>query len=141
MPIIGFSLSGIEAKKFEIKGGKQINVNSRPNIKNVKEVSLPNLKKKALSIDFEFTTTYEPKVGEIKINGNLLVLANKNETVLKEWKKNKKLPSPISLEILNYLFRKCLLKMTNISEYLQLPLPLQFPFVKPKTQKEPSYVG
>jgi hypothetical protein len=142
MPIIGFSLSGIDAKKFDIKADKAININSTPRITETKEIALPNLKKKALSMDFEFLTTYDPKIGEIKVNGNLILLTEKNEPVLAQWKKNKSIPQDVSVEVLNHLFKKCLLKSTNIAEDLQLPPPLQFPLIKPKQKEEqPSYVG
>jgi hypothetical protein len=146
MAVIGFTLFSINAEKFDMQAdsgskGGEINVNSSPKIKELKEVTLPNLKKKALSMDFEFLTTYDPKIGEIKINGNLLLLADKNEPILEQWKKNKSIPQAVSVEVLNYLFKKCLLKISNVAEDLQLPPPIQFPVIKPKQKEEPGYVG
>jgi len=112
--------------------GGEIKVNSTPKITDVKEISIQNLGKKSLSMDFEFLTSYEPEIGKITIEGNLLFLADSNEAVLKQWKKDKSLPEDVSVQVLNHLFRKCLIKMATMADELQLPPPIQIPRVKPK---------
>ncbi len=110
-------------------------MNSVPRINDMKEVTISTIgNKKVLSLAFEFVTNYDPKVGEIKIGGDLLYLTDDNKKLLKQWEKDKKLPEKPSLEILNYLFRRCLLKVSNIAEDLQLPPPLPMPRIKPKTK-------
>ena len=133
--MIGLTFKEIEGKRGEepIKG--DLKANSSPVIKNVKEVDVPSLKKKALSIQFDFNTKYEPNVGTVRIGGELLFLTEKNKSVLDLWEKDKKLPDDISITILNYLFRKCLLKVANIAEELQLPLPLAMPKITSKEKK------
>jgi len=106
----------------------------------VKEANVPTLKKKALSLDFDFVTKYSPDMGEVKISGDIMYLTDKNAQILKQWKKEKKLPEDVSIEILNHLFRRCLIKITYIAEDLQLPPPIAMPRVKPKTE-EASYIG
>jgi len=135
MPVIGLTFKEIEGKRGEepIKG--DLKANSSPVIKDVKQVDVPSLKKKALSIQFDFNTKYEPNVGTVRIGGELLFLTEKNKAVLDLWGKDKKLPDDISITILNYLFRKCLLKVANIAEELQLPLPLAMPKISPKEKK------
>lgn len=134
MSIIGLSFDSVEAKRD--KGQKmlaEMKVNSVPRINSIKEVSVPTIgDKKVLSLAFEFVTNYDPKVGEIKISGDLLYTAKDNKALLKQWDKEKKLPEDTSLEVLNYLFRKCLLKVSSIAEDLQLPPPLPMPTIKPK---------
>ncbi len=136
MAIIGLSFSSVEAKRDKGQRiGAEIKVNSVPRINDMKEVTLSTLgNKKVLSLAFEFVTTYNPRVGEIKIGGDLLYLADDNKKLLKQWEKEKKLPEKPSLEILNYLFRRCLLKVSNIAEDLQLPPPLPMPTIKPKAK-------
>ena len=123
MPVIGLTLSSMEAKRGNVAPAGEIKVNSTPKIVEVKEVSVATLKKKALSLGFEFLTTYSPDIGEIKVGGEVLYLADKNATILSQWKKKKKLPEKVSVEILNHLFRRCLLKIANLAEDLQLPPP------------------
>lgn len=136
MAIIGLSFDTFEAKRDkEQKIRAEIKVNSVPRINDMKEVSISTIgNKKVLSLNFEFVTDYDPKVGEIKIGGNLLYMTEDNKKLLKQWDKEKKLPEKPSLEILNYLFRRCLLKVSNIAEDLQLPPPIPMPTIKPKAK-------
>jgi len=131
MPVIGITFNTMEGKRKKGSPHAEIKVNSTPKIISMKEVTVPTLKKKALSLDFEFVTTYDPQIGEIKIGGEILYLAEKNAQILSQWKKNKKLAENVSIEILNHLFRRCLLKISIIAEDLQLPPPVQIPRVKP----------
>lgn len=140
MPVIGLTFNLMEAKRGGAPAG-EIKVNSTPRIVTMKEVNVATLKKKALSLGFEFVTSYNPDIGQIKIGGELLYLADKNAAILKQWKKKKRLPEKVSVEVLNHLFRRCLLKIANIAEDLQLPPPLQMPRVRPAGQQSTDYVG
>ncbi len=132
MAIIGLSFNIIEGKKGEEDVRAEIKVNSVPRINSMKEITVPTLQKKVISMAFEFVTSYDPKVGEIKIGGELLYLTDKMKELMDKWEKEKKLPEKASLEVLNYLFRRCLLKVSNIAEDLQLPPPIPLPKIKPK---------
>ncbi|MFQ5647902.1 MAG: hypothetical protein ACE5FW_01585 [Candidatus Aenigmatarchaeota archaeon] len=140
MPIIGLSFRSIEAKR-ETKAPKgEIKVNSTPKINSVKEVSIPTMKKKALALTFEFITRYDPAIAEIKIGGDLIYMGENNAGILSQWKKKKSLPEKVSVEVLNHLFRRCLLKISNMADDLQLPPPIQMPRVMPKGEGA-GYVG
>jgi hypothetical protein len=136
MAIVGLSFNSVEAKRDkEQRIRAEIKVNSVPRINNIREVTISTLgDKKVLSLAFEFVTNYDPRVGEIKIGGDLLYMTDDNKKLLKQWEKEKKLPEKSSLEVLNYLFRRCLLKVSNIAEDLQLPPPLPMPTIKPKAK-------
>ncbi|MBI2675578.1 MAG: hypothetical protein HYX24_03910 [Candidatus Aenigmarchaeota archaeon] len=140
MPIIGMNVRGIEASKKGEEASQKIDISSTPRITDIKEVDFDLIGKKVLSVAYEFTTTYEPQIGRIKISGELFYMARDGKDIAKQWKKDKKLPEPVSLEILNHLFRRCLLKTAQLSEDLQLPPPIQMPRVMPK-KPETSYVG
>ena len=135
MPIIGLGFSSLEASKEDGQIDGEVKVNSMPAITNVKELTVPNLTKKALSIEFEFSTKYNPDFARIAINGSIMYMADSNKPVLDEWKKNKRLPEKMSLEVLNYLFRRCLLKASLLAEDLQLPPPMPMPRISPKKDK------
>nr|NIO22666.1 hypothetical protein [Candidatus Aenigmarchaeota archaeon] len=109
-------------------------------ITSVKEVNIPTLKKKALGLSFEFLTKYDPGIGEIRISGEVLYLTDKNAQVLRKWKDKKVLPEKMNVEVLNHLFRQCLLKISNLADDLQLPPPIQLPRVRAKGEQE-SYIG
>lgn len=140
MPIIGLTFKSMEAKRDKGKVKGEIKVNSVPKITDVREVKVSNLGKKALALDFEFVTKYKPKIGEARIDGEIVYMAKKNKDILKKWKKKKKLPENISIEVLNHIFRRCLVKVANLTDDLQLPPPLQMPRVKPSGQSA-DYVG
>lgn len=148
MPIVGFRFTSIEGKRLDIEqppNTTEIKVNSTPKITSVKEIDVATFKEKALSIVFEFATSYDPKLAEIKITGDILYIAKDNAAVLKDWKKDKRLPDEVNIEILNNLFRRCLVKISTIADDLQLPPPLQLPRVKTKDStkdsEEVGYVG
>ncbi len=132
MAIIGLSFKAIEGRREPEQVKTEIKVNSVPRINDVRMMKVSSLGKEVLSLDFEFVTAYNPKIGEVKINGDLLYMAKDNKAVLEKWNKEKKLPEDSSLEVLNYLFRRCLLKVSNIAEDLQLPPPIPLPKIKPK---------
>ncbi len=136
MPVIGFSIKKIEAKKDREPGAAQITVNSAPTIVDLKETDIPSLNKKAISLQYEFATKYETDVGSIKVEGDLLYLADDNKVIMDRWNKDKTLPEDVSLEVLNTLFRRCLTKMVVLAEDLQLPPPVQFPIVRLKTKDD-----
>lgn len=137
MPVIGFSIKKMEARKDKEQSGAQITVNSTPNIVDLKELDVQSLDKKALSVQYEFITRYETDVGTIKVEGDILYLSeNGNKEILDKWKKDKTLPDGVSLEVLNVLFRRCLTKIVSLAEDVQLPPPVQFPMIKIKDDEQ-----
>jgi len=141
MPIIGMKFDSMEGKREKMVDKGEIKVNSTPRITSAKLISLPSINKKALALNFDFVTTYSPEIGEVKISGELLYMSEENPKILKQWQSKKSLPENVNIEVLNHLFRQCLLKVANIADDLQLPPPLAIPRVAPKQQKEAGYVG
>lgn len=145
MPIIGFNIKSISADKKKLPKDR-VDINSTPYIISINKTAV-GLKKKedALDIEFQFITKYEPDVGEIKIEGNVLFISNKINNTLKLWKKEKKLLPEVEVEVKNFLFRKCMTIGINLSENMGLPPPIMFPTVIiNKNQKKDSdmrYIG
>lgn len=145
MPIIGFHIKSISADKRNLPKDR-IDINSTPSIVSVNKTTV-GLKKKeeALNISFQFTTKYEPDVGEIKIEGDVMFIGNKLDNVIKLWNKEKKILPEVEVEVKNFLFRKCMTIGINLSESMNLPPPLMFPtIVVNKDQKKETdmrYIG
>ena len=137
MPVIGMKFDSIEGKRGNETPRGEIKVNSTPKITSIKEVDIAPFGKKALAVNFDFSTNYTPNIGEIRITGEILYTTDLHDKVLKEWKDKKTIPETASIEILNHLFRHCLLKIVNISEDLQLPPPISLPRVRPKQKEKP----
>ena len=142
MPIIGISFKSVAAEiDITKKHTGDININSIPTIQKIEKhgLGMANLKE-ALAIDFKFETKYEPKIGNIMIEGRVLYQTDKLDEMLQKWKKEKKLDEAMLVEVLNAIFRKCLVKSVDLSNELSLPPPIRFPVVKPgKEQKD--YIG
>jgi predicted nicotinamide N-methyase len=135
MPAIGLNISGIDAKKFQ-EAAIGVKVNTNTNLKDVKEHSLAPLDKKCVSVDFEFSTNYvsqkDKKVADIIITGDVLFLDEGYKKIIDMWKKEKKLPDDVSLQVINVVFNKCLKKAILLSDDLQLPSPIPIPVAKKK---------
>ena len=141
MPVIGLKFDSIDAKRKKEKLQSDMKVNTTPKIVSMKETELGAIGKKAFAIGFEITTDYNPDIAQVKITGEVLyVNETQKDEIMTAWKKEKKLPENVGVELLNHLFRHCLLKIATISEDLQLPPPLNFPMVKPKSDST-SYIG
>jgi hypothetical protein len=137
MPVIGINIKSIRAEKSEEAVGA-IKVNSNTNIKEVKEQDLPALKQKALSVGFEFKTGYQNEknksIAEIVISGDALFIDEQIDKVVKDWKKDKKLPDDVNLEVINSVIRKGIIKALPLSEELQLPSPIVLPIAKKESK-------
>jgi hypothetical protein len=145
MPVIGFNINKIEAEKKKLPVGAEIKISNTPKISSI-EVDALNLGEKKgekiLKIAFDFLTEFEPKVGHISLSGEMLYLHDDAEELMKTWKKEHALPGPVMVEIMNYLFRRCLIKILSLTEDLQLPPVIPFPLAKLEGQdkKESKYI-
>lgn len=138
MPVIGLNFTRMSGKKGTANAIGEIKVNYAPKFTEVKEVPLSRLNKKALSISFEFFAEYDPAVGEVQLEGNILYLAPKNQPLIAQWEKEKRLPDDLTVEVLNHLFRRCLVKIASIADDLQLPPPIQIPLVQATPANKPQ---
>lgn len=143
MPVIGISVKNVDAKKHEdILGAVKVNTNT--NIKDIKEQELPAFKQKGLTIGFEFKTEYlndkNKPMAEIIIGGDVLFIDQEFEKIVKEWKRDKKLPDDVNLQVINTILRRCIIRALDLSEELQLPPPIALPFAK-KQEENSNYIG
>jgi len=141
MPVIGYNISSIQAERRNAQA-KKIDISSTPRINSVieRDLTFP-ARQSALAIGFEFKTTYNPDIGQIKFVGELLYSDKNNKKILDFWNKKSKLPEQVDIEIKNFLFRKCLTLGIGISENLQLPPPIMFPVLSQKKDEDMRYIG
>ncbi|MBI2650843.1 hypothetical protein HYX01_00015 [Candidatus Woesearchaeota archaeon] len=130
MTIVGFNFTKINAEKKEAAKDK-INVSNNVSISDIEEkkLSIGSEKQKILGFSFEFISKYEPDIGSIKLNGEILVMddSSKAKDVLDGWKKGKKIPKEIMTDILNAILAKCHIHALILSEEINLPPPVPLP--------------
>lgn len=131
--IVGFNFTKMSAERKEGVKGK-ININNNVSIKNVEErdLALGKEKQNALNFTFEFTSKYEPKLGEIMLGGEVIFMADpkKAKEILDGWKKDKKVPKDVMTSILNTVLAKCNIQALIISRDINLPPPIPLPKVE-----------
>ncbi len=139
MTIIGFNFKEIKVSKKEGVKGK-INIKNNVVITDIKEqdLNLGDKSQSALKFIFEFSSKYDPNLGEIILGGDLLFMESSTKTkeILDEWKKSKKVPKDIMAGILNTVLSKCNIEALILSQKVNLPPPIPLPSVKQAEEKE-----
>lgn len=136
MPVVGFNINKIKADIYEIKVEKNINVNSVPNITDVKKKDIGMGMDDVIAVNFNFEVTYEPKIGQIFLEGELLFKSDAADKIAETWDDRKLLDDSVSVEIMNTIMRKCLMKAVTLSDELRLPPPVKFPVVRPAVKDD-----
>ena len=143
--IIGFGFTKLNAEKGENARGK-IDINNNVSIKDVLEDNLAMGKDKQqniLKFMFEFTSKYEPNVGNILFEGELLYMEEPKiaKEILSDWKKNKKLPKELMAGLLNTILIKCNVQALILSQQVNLPPPIPLPKVQISAPVDKDYIG
>lgn len=130
MPIIGLNYKKIHAEKADAL--TRVDISTTPKVIDVKKVKVSGLGQDidVLSVDFEFLSKFEPKAGEISIQGTLMYRTDDAENAVKMWKKDKKLPIEMNVEIINYIFSKIGVFALLISDALGMPPVIGLPKLK-----------
>ena len=126
--IVGFNINSIKAKTNVENASAEIKVNSTPLVVDIEKRDIEEMKD-LLAIKFSFKVDYEPSAGEIKLEGDVLYKSDHHKEIMKRWKDSKTLPADIAVEVLNGIFRGCLIKAVALSADLRLPPPVRFPIV------------
>ncbi len=142
MPIVGFNFTKITAEKNNaVKGNISINTNVQ--IKDVKDtkMKMPS-KQKTIEVDFHYIAKFDPKLGSMDFEGNMILLEDEKRAneLLKYWKKNKKLPDEFVPVVMNTALNRCSIEAVILSKDINLPAPVQMPKIGP-SKKANSYVG
>ena len=133
MSIAGFGFTKIDVlKKENIKG--QINIKNNVIIKDVEKTEVPfgTKKQSVLKFTFEYKAEYEPGVGHIRLEGNLLELREEKEIdkIISVWKKDKKLENDVLNPIINSVLGRSNIEALILSREVNLPAPIPLPKVE-----------
>ena len=133
--IIATNFTKILVEKKSAAKGK-LSISNNVSIDNVEqtEIAISAAKQKALKFIFEFKSKYEPNIGEIVLNGELVFIEkpDKLKEITDSWKKDKKVPKEVMASILNNILAKCNVEALILSREINLPPPVQLPRVTVK---------
>ncbi len=137
--IAGINIRKIDAKREELVGSG-LGITNSPAIVDLKERTLDGTDKKALFINFTYKCVYkggEKEVANIDMAGDVIYIDDDSAQVLKHWKDNGRLPVDFAIGMINAIMRKCVTKVVELADDLQLPPPIDFPRVQkvPETQE------
>ena len=142
MTIVGINFTKMLVEKK--KGTKQkINISNNVSITKVEEISLNfgAANQKSLKFSFKFTSKYEPEVGNIDFEGEVIFLTEKKkgEVLLSQWTKTKKIDPSIMTLLLNNVLNKCNIEALLLSREINLPAPIPLPRINTdKKQEKPK---
>ena len=138
MTIVKINLHKVHAERdLDAKGG-QIKINNNVSVKNVEDMSFAVEGKKGLKFTFAFNCNYEPNLGKIDVEGQVLYVGEeaKISEIKETWDKDKKIPMEIMEQIVNAALHKGNIQAIKISEEVNLPSPLPLPKVQAGSGKE-----
>jgi len=132
--IIGLNINSIRANR-EMQPKGEVTVNSVPRITGIEKRDIFDMKD-VLAAKFEFKTIYEPHIGEIVFEGEVLYRNSDAAKIVKRFKEEKKVDTKVGAEILNAIFSQCLARAVELSIEVRLPPPVQFPRVVPAKEQK-----
>ncbi|MDP3640173.1 MAG: hypothetical protein Q8R53_03150 [Nanoarchaeota archaeon] len=137
MTIVKINLHKLHAERnLESKSG-QVNINNNVSIKDVEDLSFSAEGKKGIKFTFAFNCAYEPALGKIEVEGQVLYV--NDEKIINEikanWEKEKRLPMEIMEEVVNAALHKGNIQAIKISEEVNLPSPLPLPRMRSAERK------
>lgn len=138
MTIVKINLHKVIAERnLQAKPG-QVRINNNVSLKDVEEMSFASEGQKGLKFLFTFSCSYEPDLGNIAVEGQVLYVdAEKKINEIKQsWDKKKQVPMEIMEQIINAALHKGNIQAIKISEDVSLPSPLPLPKVKASAPPE-----
>lgn len=142
MTIVGFNFSKIQAEHGKsAKGDVKIGTNVR--IEDLQSTSLAfGNERSALRAVFSYTVSYDPAIGSIRLEGDVLFMQEKKiiEAILKEWTEKKAMSKKLSAVLVNTIMQKCTIQSLIMARDINLPPPMPLPKVKSQVAK-PSQGG
>ncbi|MGM5484731.1 MAG: hypothetical protein ACQEP1_02555 [Nanobdellota archaeon] len=133
MTIMGINFTKMNVEKKEGKKGK-VNISNNVGLNSVEKVDL-NVggdNQESLKFGFAFSSTYDPEIGKIELEGNVVYMTSKDEakSILDEWEKNQKVDKATTEKVLPSVLNKCNTEALLLSKEINLPSPIPLPKLK-----------
>ncbi len=146
MTIVGFNYDkfNVEKHEQEIKKGGEFKVRYNVAIKEMKDFDLKlQNKEKALKFNFDFSISYDPKIGSMVMGGNIIYTDSddKVKEIKKHWDKHKDVPNDLKSTLINTIFRRSNVKALVLAQDVGLPSHIPMPRLIPPTEDPSNYIG
>jgi hypothetical protein len=139
MAVIGVHITKITAEKKNSNSVEKIGIENNISVTDVvaKDFSLGSAKQKGLRFVFGFECAYNPDLGSIKLQGDVLYIESveKIQAIEKEWKDKKSIDRDTMQYVLNAALNKCNIEALKVSQDINLPSPIPLPKVERKEGK------
>ena len=138
MTIVKINLHKVSASRnLDSKAG-QVQINNNVSLKDVESMGFNVDGRKGLRFSFAFNCNYEPNLGKIEVEGQVLYVDDdaRIEAIQQSWNKDKRVPMDVMEQIVNAALHKGNIQAIKISEDVNLPSPLPLPKVKPGSVNE-----
>ncbi len=131
MTIVKINLHKVHAERNLDSRGGQIRINNNVSLKDIEDLNFGMEGKRGLKFTFLFTCNYEPDLGKIDVEGQVLYVDEEKKIVdIKEgWEKKKRVPMEVMQQIINASLHKGNVEAIKISDDVSLPSPLPMPKV------------
>ncbi|HIH31882.1 TPA: hypothetical protein HA235_04180 [Candidatus Woesearchaeota archaeon] len=135
MTTVGLNFTKINASRTG--SSESIKVENNVGITNLVESGIPDQKKSLLKFQFKFMCKYEPNIGSIELEGELIEIFDKDFStkIMEMWTKQKALHKDVTSRVLNIILGKANIEAIIISKELGLPSPIQMPKVEIKARE------
>lgn len=132
MTIVKINLHKVHAERNLRAKVTQVKINNNVALKDIEDLAFSADGKKGLKFGFSFTCNYEPDLGKIEVEGQVLYLdeEKKIDAIKRSWEKDKRVPMDVMESIINASLHKGNIQAIKISEDVDLPSPLPLPKVR-----------
>ncbi|MBI2141506.1 hypothetical protein HYU16_03725 [Candidatus Woesearchaeota archaeon] len=130
MTIAGFTFTRmLVERKSQAKGA--VNINSNIGVVSADEIDfvMGAQKQKGIKVLFDYRNTYTPDLGILILDGEIFYLSDqkRHDDLMKTWKKDKKFPDDVMVELYNIISVRGALQAIQLSSTVGLPPPIPLP--------------
>lgn len=136
MKIVGFGIKKLFGERNDVSNIK-LSISQNINVKDVYKEKLDLGIEDSITIKFVFSVNYSENFGKVEIEGNVLILPDKEES--KEFAKalkEKNIPERFKTPIFNFIMSKCNIKALSLEDELNLPYHVPMPKLSPREQND-----
>ena len=117
---------------------------SQVNINNNSTITSVGRSDDKLQVSFVFSCNYDPNIGAIRIEGDLMVedTTDNIDNAIREWgqSEQRKLPKDMAEKVHNAILSNCIVEASILAREVKLPAPIPMPHVSMEKETDTSYI-